>query len=145
MWKTTSPCWRCEHCRSTRPASRCGCRRDQPSLSQFRQTLRRWLATAGLPPDVAYEITTACNEACANAIEHAYGPGDATFSFEASVANDKLAVTVRDTGRWRPPDAFHRGLGLTVMRALMEVVNVDSGPGGTTVQMERRVITKVRV
>jgi anti-sigma regulatory factor (Ser/Thr protein kinase) len=115
------------------------------TLGQFRQTLRRWLAAAGLPADVAYEVMTACNEACANAIEHAYGPGDATFSFEISLVNDRLAVTVRDTGRWRAPHALHRGLGLTVMRALMDAVNVDSGPGGTTVQMERRVTTKVQV
>ncbi len=114
------------------------------SLRQLRQALRRWLAAAGLAADLAYEITTACNEACANAIEHAYGPGDASFSFEASLVDDRLAVTVRDTGRWRAPHALHRGLGLTVMRALMDTVNVDSGPGGTIVQMQRRVATQVQ-
>jgi anti-sigma regulatory factor (Ser/Thr protein kinase) len=114
------------------------------SLSQFRKALRRWLAAAGLAADLAYEITTACNEACANAIEHAYGPGDASFSFEASLIDDRLAVTVRDTGRWQAPHALHRGLGLTIMRALMDAVNVDSGPGGTTVEMQRRVATKLQ-
>ncbi len=114
------------------------------SLSQLRQTLRRWLAPAGLTSEVVYEITTACNEACANAIEHAYGPGDASFSFEADLIDDRVAVTVRDTGGWRAPHPHHRGLGLTVMRGLMDAVNVESGPGGTTVQMQRRVKSRVQ-
>jgi FixJ family two-component response regulator/anti-sigma regulatory factor (Ser/Thr protein kinase) len=114
------------------------------SLTQLRQTLRRWLAPAGLTPEEVYEITTACNEACANAIEHAYGPGDASFSFEADLVDDCVAVTVRDTGGWRVPYPRHRGLGLTVMRGLMDAVNVKSGPGGTTVQMQRRVKSGVQ-
>jgi anti-sigma regulatory factor (Ser/Thr protein kinase) len=35
-------------------------------------------------------------------------------------------------------------LGLTVMRGLMDAVNVESGPGGTTVQMQRRVKSRVQ-
>jgi serine phosphatase RsbU (regulator of sigma subunit)/FixJ family two-component response regulator/anti-sigma regulatory factor (Ser/Thr protein kinase) len=109
------------------------------SLSQLRQTLRRWLAMAGVASDVALEITTASSEACANAIEHAYGPGDATFSIEADRVDDRVVVTVRDTGRWKTAAPRHRGFGLTVMRALMDDFNVESGPAGTTVQMHRLV------
>jgi serine phosphatase RsbU (regulator of sigma subunit)/FixJ family two-component response regulator/anti-sigma regulatory factor (Ser/Thr protein kinase) len=115
------------------------------SLSQLRQTLRRWLTASGLAADLAYEITTACNEACANAIEHAYGPGDASLSLEVSLIDGRLTVIVLDTGRWRTPHPLHRGLGLTIMRALMDTVDVDSGPGGTTVRMQRRVATTARV
>lgn len=109
------------------------------SLGQLRQVLRRWLATAGVPSDVALEITTACNEASANAIEHAYGPGDATVFVEARCIDDRVAVTVRDTGRWQKPGPRHRGFGLSVMRGLMDGIDVASGPEGTTVQMHRRV------
>ena len=99
---------------------------------------------AGLTPEVVYEITAACNEACANVIEHAYGPGDATFSLEADLIDDRVAVTVRDTGEWRAPHPHHRGLGLMVMRGLMDAVNVESGPGGTTVHLQRRVKNRVQ-
>ena len=109
------------------------------ALSQLRQTLRRWLASAGVAQDVAYEIATACNEACANAIEHAYGPGDASFSFESRLDDGTVAVTVRDAGRWRAPSPAHNGLGLTVMRGLMDAVDLQTGPGGTTVHMRRRL------
>ncbi len=115
------------------------------SLGQLRKTLRRWLAGAGLEQDIAFEITTACNEACANAIEHAYGPGDASVSFEARLDGDSVAVTVRDTGCWRAPSPAHKGFGLTVMRSLMESVDLRSGPEGTTVLMRRRVTPGGRV
>ena len=108
------------------------------SLSQLRQTLRRWLASAGLEQDAAFEITTACNEACANAIEHAYGPGDATFSFESRLDDGEVVVVVRDAGRWRDPSPAHKGLGFTVMRGLMDSVDLKRGPEGTTVQLRRR-------
>jgi len=112
------------------------------SLSQLRQTLRLWLAAAGIRDDIVYEIVTASNEAGANAIEHAYGPEDATVSFEAGLVDDRVVVTVRDTGRWREPHPLRRSFGITVMRALMDVVNLKSGPEGTTVEMERRVPTR---
>jgi anti-sigma regulatory factor (Ser/Thr protein kinase) len=109
------------------------------ALSQLRQTLRRWLTSADVAQDVAFEIATACNEACANAIEHAYGPRDASFSFEARLEDDTLAVTVRDAGRWKAPSPTHNGLGLTVMRGLMDAVDLETGPNGTTVRMRRRL------
>jgi FixJ family two-component response regulator/anti-sigma regulatory factor (Ser/Thr protein kinase) len=115
------------------------------SLSQLRQTLRRWLGSAGLPQDVAFEIATACNEACANAIEHAYGPGDASFSFESRLDGGTVFVAVRDAGRWRDPSPAHKGLGLTVMRGLMDSVDVKTGHEGTTVQMQRRLTSGGRI
>ena len=113
------------------------------SLPALRPTLRRWLSAARIPPDDAFEIMTACNEACANAIEHAYSLADATFDFECVLTPDGVAVMVRDVGSWRPPRG-HQGLGLKLMKALMDGVEVDSGPGGTTVQMRRRVAQRVQ-
>jgi len=114
------------------------------SLVQLRHVLRRWLAVVGVGEDVAYEIITACNEACANAVEHAYGPADETFEFEAMVRGDELTVTVRDAGRWRDP-RDRRGHGMRLMQALMDTVDVASGGEGTRVQMQRRLIREVRV
>jgi FixJ family two-component response regulator/anti-sigma regulatory factor (Ser/Thr protein kinase) len=115
------------------------------SLAQMRQTLRRWLAIAGIGAEDAYDITTAINEACANAIEHAYGPTDGTFECELSFVDDVLTATVRDIGRWRSARGQYRGHGLKLMEALMGKIEVISGPTGTAVQMRKRLPQPGRV
>lgn len=108
------------------------------SLVTLRHTLRRWLSAARLRDDEGYEILTACNEACANAIEHAYGPADDAFALEATLTDGEVTVTVRDAGRWRPA-RDQQGHGLRLMRALMDAVDVASSPHGTVVRMRRRL------
>ena len=48
--------------------------------------LRRWLYAHGATEDETFDITVASQEACANAVEHAYGPGRRTFQIEADYA-----------------------------------------------------------
>jgi anti-sigma regulatory factor (Ser/Thr protein kinase) len=103
----------------------------------MRPLLRRWLVRWGAGADEVYDITVAVQEASANAIEHAYGPGRATFEMEALHDGGVITVAVRDRGRWRAPRGTHRGRGLSMMRALMESVDVQQGEHGTTVVMRR--------
>jgi anti-sigma regulatory factor (Ser/Thr protein kinase) len=103
----------------------------------MRPLLRRWLGKWGAGPDEIYDITVAVQEASANAIEHAYGPGRATFDVEAVHTAGVITVCVRDRGRWRDPRGTHRGRGLSMMRALMEHVDVQQTEHGTTVIMRR--------
>src|SRR5579875_648341 len=49
-------------------------------LSEVRRALRRWLRHMGADREQAAEITLAVNEACANAVEHAYSPAPARFT-----------------------------------------------------------------
>ncbi|HWC26562.1 MAG TPA: ATP-binding protein, partial [Solirubrobacteraceae bacterium] len=52
----------------------------------------------------------------------------------------EVAISVRDRGAWRPPhDEPHRGRGLPLIRRLMDAVDVQPRPGGTTVLMRRRL------
>src|SRR5581483_4545164 len=55
---------------------------EPAALAPLRRALARFLEQAGLPPPEVFEITVAAGEAAANAVEHAYGPADATFSLE---------------------------------------------------------------
>ena len=73
------------------------------SLAPIRYLLRRWLLARGATEDEAYDIMVAAQEACANAIEHAYGPGRAEFAVDASYADGRVTVTVTDRGHWRAP------------------------------------------
>jgi anti-sigma regulatory factor (Ser/Thr protein kinase)/putative methionine-R-sulfoxide reductase with GAF domain len=116
-------------------------RRDWParldSLAQVRQLLRRWLRARGANDDEIFDITVACQEACTNAIEHAYAPGRAGFEVDAAFEAPHVRIAVRDRGRWRPARGENRGRGLPLMRALMETVEVDEMPDGTRVTLHR--------
>jgi anti-sigma regulatory factor (Ser/Thr protein kinase) len=108
-------------------------------LAQVRQVLRRWLRAHGaLPEDVA-AITLACGEACANAIEHAYAPGRATFELEAVHSSGTVTLAVRDRGRWRRPRGAHRGRGLRIIEATIDEFDVRATATGTEVVMLRRL------
>ncbi len=112
------------------------------SLVGVRRLLRRWLSVHGADEEELYDIVVACQEACANAVEHAYGPGHAHFEVDAEHRAARIRVTVRDEGRWRPPRGSHRGRGLPLMRALMETVEVEHTDEGTVVVLERTLQTR---
>jgi anti-sigma regulatory factor (Ser/Thr protein kinase) len=111
------------------------------SLATLRRALSDWLKRSGVEELTGYDVMVATGEAAANAIEHAYGPGGASFTFAASMADGVLEVAIGDEGRWRPARGSHRGRGLGMMEQLMDDVKVDSGEGGTTVTMRRRLET----
>ncbi len=108
-------------------------------LSGIRQLLRRWLRHHGARDDEAYDIVVACQEACANAIEHAYAPGDEAFTLDASVTAGVVEITIRDHGRWRAARGRHRGRGMPIMETLMDAVHVEQTPDGTAVVLRRRL------
>jgi len=110
---------------------------EKEALVGVRQILRRWLRAHGATEDEMFDITVASQEACANAVEHAYGPGQCTFGIEATYSAGRVRLVITDEGRWRPPRGTHRGRGLPLMRALMEQVDVEHTNEGTTVVLER--------
>lgn len=106
-------------------------------LAGVRRLLRRWLHTRGAADDEIYDIVVACQEACANAVEHAYGPGDHSFELLATCDGGRVRLVVSDSGRWRPPRGEHRGRGLAMMRGLMDAVEITRDDRGTAVTLER--------
>ena len=112
---------------------------EPESLADLRRRLGRFLHAAGASEVELYEITLTISEAAGNAIEHAYGPGDATFAVEASVDADEVVATVRDNGSWRERRGSHHGRGLSIIEGLMDRVEVSTEEGGTVVRMRRRL------
>jgi anti-sigma regulatory factor (Ser/Thr protein kinase) len=110
-------------------------------LSRLRRAIAEWAVRAGVPRSTSEDVILAVNEAVANAMEHAYGPGDARVEVAARCSDaGTLEVRVRDFGRWRavrPDDGG--GRGLTLIRNLMDDVTIDATGDGTTVLMARRL------
>jgi anti-sigma regulatory factor (Ser/Thr protein kinase)/putative methionine-R-sulfoxide reductase with GAF domain len=110
---------------------------DVTLLADMRHLLRRWLRQHGADPSEVFEITVACQEACANAIEHAYAPGPAAYELHAIHREGEVEIKIRDHGRWRAPRGRHRGRGTRIMEALVDALDVVPDSGGTTVTLRR--------
>ncbi len=107
------------------------------SLARLRAELRAWLSPLGFPVDVADDIVLAANEAAANVIDHAYPATSTvgTVDMDLWVENSVVHVQIVDRGRWQVADLApsDRGLGLQLMRVLLDDVVIETGPAGTTV------------
>jgi anti-sigma regulatory factor (Ser/Thr protein kinase) len=109
-------------------------------LSPLRRTLRQWLEALGAGEAEVYDVLVAVTEAAANAIEHAYGPRDESFDFQAEAgAGGEVTLTICDQGRWRPPRGHNRGRGTLLMQELMDHFEVTTSEEGTVVRMRRRL------
>jgi anti-sigma regulatory factor (Ser/Thr protein kinase)/putative methionine-R-sulfoxide reductase with GAF domain len=109
------------------------------SIPLVRRMLRRWLEEAGATRADTDDLTLAVAEACANAIEHAYGLAPGVVELRASSDGPEVKVAVRDFGNWRAPRGKNRGRGLVLMKGLTDGVEVIRGDGGTTVELSRRL------
>jgi serine phosphatase RsbU (regulator of sigma subunit)/anti-sigma regulatory factor (Ser/Thr protein kinase) len=108
-------------------------------LGGLRKTLDRWLQAAGAGEDELFDVTLSVSEAAANAIEHAYGADEATFTVCCEQEGRQVTVTVRDAGRWRTTRPPGGGRGLEIMQALVDSVKVSSDDDGTAVTLTKRL------
>jgi serine/threonine-protein kinase RsbW len=111
---------------------------------------------AGLDEDAAFHVQLACDEACTNIIEHAYG-GESAGEIEVSwqLNQRSLTVTLKDKGQPFDPDGIETphipqnqaeldqlkigGLGLHFMRRIMDEVlfQFDEKSGNTLIMVKR--------
>ena len=99
------------------------------------------------------EVRMAVVEACINSFEHSQADDrkvEIQFAVLGSDEPERLQITIRDSGVGFTPDklvkptiedklkaASKRGWGLTIIKGLMDEVDIHSGPGGTTVVMSK--------
>lgn len=107
------------------------------SLRSVRQSLRAYLASVGATPEEISDLVLAVGEACANVVEHAYGPGGGLLEVILEVHGRRVSATVRDTGAWREARGVNRGRGTTLMHGLVDEVHVDRDATGTRVVLEK--------
>ena len=108
-------------------------------LAPLRATLRRWLTQTGATDAEAYELLTACGEACTNAIRHASGPLRSQFEVDAEMVDGAVEIRVHDHGSWRAPSGGVGGRGLPIIEAYVDELRIDRQPSGTEVTMRRRL------
>ena len=111
---------------------------DAEQLATVRHLIRRWVAANGGTDDDCAAFAIAVTEACANAVEHAYGPGDAMIDLSAGPLEDGDAtVTVRDRGRLAGAARRQSRAGHPGHEEFMDDVAIDTGDEGTTVELRR--------
>jgi serine phosphatase RsbU (regulator of sigma subunit)/anti-sigma regulatory factor (Ser/Thr protein kinase) len=108
-------------------------------LADLRRRLGAWLGAQGAGRTELEDIVLAVHEAAMNAVEHAYGPGDAELVVVARRRGDGVEVEIADEGNWRDPRDAHRGRGHGIMSAVMDEVTIEKGPRGSTVRLRRRL------
>ncbi|MGW4276034.1 ATP-binding protein [Streptomyces seoulensis] len=116
-------------------------RRDAASVPLARRLLLGAMETAGVDPDISFDLCVALSEACANAVEHG-GGGDCSEAYRvtAYLDGEKCRIEVADAGTGFPAgtrraqaraahaDAEH-GRGLCLIRELADHVHFANKPG----------------
>lgn len=113
------------------------------SLPFMRAELRSWLESTPASGDEVADIVLASWEACANALEHPIAPVAAEISIDATAVGRTVCIAVKDSGLWleRLPRP-ERGLGLKLIKGLMDQVEITRNGAGTVVLMSRRLATR---
>jgi anti-sigma regulatory factor (Ser/Thr protein kinase) len=112
---------------------------EASSVPVARHAIRKLLHEHGASADNSHALELAISEAAANAVEHAYDPGDHEFEVAAEVRTEGVYLTVSDSGRWRSPRGRARGLGLGLIKKLIDEVDVQRTENGTTLRMFKRM------
>ncbi|MBC5808679.1 MAG: ATP-binding protein [Candidatus Eremiobacter antarcticus] len=118
------------------------------SVNQARRHVSAFAAQCGLqPPDIS-DIALAVGEACNNAAEHGH-VAHGHFSVHCSFNGHSFVVHVKDSGggfelagkgeRMEPDQRGMRGLGIFIMRSLMDDISYAITDGGTSVRLTKIV------
>ncbi|MEV5978865.1 ATP-binding protein [Streptomyces sp. NPDC052114] len=130
-------------------------RREAASVPLARRLLIGTMETAGVDPDVSYDLSVALSEACANAVEHggrAHGGAPGGYRVTAYLDGEKCRIEVADSGPGfpvasrecttpRPPAAEtdEHGRGLWLIRELADHVHLGDKPdrGGAVISFDK--------
>ncbi len=96
----------------------------------------------GLDADNCYEFVCAVNEAVTNAIRHGAADEHGRIHLSIVADADRLTFAVRDRGTFVTPVldgavSSEHGRGLALMASLVDEVELEIEPGGTTVRLSK--------
>lgn len=108
------------------------------NVALVRHVLFALAEALGLPDGVCDDLKLAVTEACTNVVRHAYHAEEGRIDILARPTADGLMVAVSDEGSGigPSPDAAGPGLGLGLISALADRLEIDHAPGkGSRLQM----------
>jgi anti-sigma regulatory factor (Ser/Thr protein kinase) len=112
----------------------------EPAAARLlRERLRIWLDEAGADEEPAADVVAACAEAFANAVQHPLRPTCETIDVHGEFRDWTVVLTVHDYGTVQVTPFVSRPghYGLVLMQVLMDSVEVNRSPDGTTVTLAR--------
>ncbi|MEO3767598.1 ATP-binding protein [Streptomyces sp. B8F3] len=129
-------------------------RREAASVPLARRLLVGAMETAGVDPDVAFDLSLALTEACANAVEHGGATPGEDYRVTACFDGDRCHIEVIDSGPGfatptPPPDSpatatpptdtgAEGGRGLFLIAELSDHVDIRDRPGrGAVVSFDK--------
>jgi serine/threonine-protein kinase RsbW len=123
----------------------------ESELHRVRARVAADLVSAGADPEPIFDCLVAVTEACSNALRHGMGSTAPRLSWV--VEDDCARFLVQDFSGapWRDPGGASRppqqgesserigGFGLSLMRGLMDAVEIRVGAGGTLVELSKEL------
>ncbi len=106
------------------------------NIAVIRHVLGALAEALAMPPALVDDMRLAVTEACTNVVRHAYDEsGEGTIDVVLRPRGDALEVVVADEGRgFGPsPDTSGPGLGMSLIAALADAVEVERGNGSRLV------------
>jgi anti-sigma regulatory factor (Ser/Thr protein kinase) len=112
-----------------------------PSIGLFREQLRRWLEQRDVSSAQVFDIVLACSESLTLVIEEQPTKRALVVDVEATIDDGDLVLTTRDYGLWHETHArdVEEPLGLSLMRALMDSVELERHRDGQRITLRKRV------
>lgn len=121
-------------------------------LDEIRDLVAHTARDGGFTEKDIYSLQLAADEAASNIIEHAYlGVADASIDIGCDMQSDIIVITMHDTGQSFDPakvkepnleadlsDRQIGGLGIYLMRKLMDEVSYESNLTGNLLTMTKR-------
>jgi len=114
---------------------------DVDSITKIRAQLTTYAISSAMSDEDQYKLVLAASEIMANSVLHGGGTG----RIRVTRRSDRLFLEISDNGRGiprrhlgerRPPRPGRIGSqGLWLARKICERVDIDTGPGGTTVRL----------
>ncbi|MBN8654548.1 MAG: ATP-binding protein [Anaerolineae bacterium] len=121
-------------------------------LDEIRDAVAEVARSGGFSEKTIYSLQLAADEAASNIIEHAYeGVSDASLFMTCDMRGSEIIITMRDQGKTFNPTKVKEpnlkaelserqigGLGVYLMRKLMDSVRYESSTSGNLLTMTKR-------
>ncbi len=124
--------------------------RDNVTVPLARHLARSALKAVGVHEECVSDVEVAITEACTNVIDHS-GPGDA-YNVQLRLEDHVCSIRIIDLGAGFDTDGAgdveagpgdESGRGIALMRALMDMVQFESGTeAGTLVHLQKTLVYK---